>query len=128
VVVLVVLSSCFWRRESEVVGVFALAGAVNTFDTLYLKPGGVYERLVYNLKRERVLRYKGKWEYYPDRIILHSWFLNLDRDLVKFPELAADTGLVVSTGFDVFSIDTVTFCTGYLPDEHCYKRVRGGGR
>ena len=47
---------------------------------------------------------------------------NLDRDVVKFPELLGDTAgglgsIIESKG------GTLVFCTGYLDRENCYQRV-----
>ena len=109
--------------EDEIVGSYAAVGYVNCVDTIVLSQGGSYERKVYAANGNPLLRMRGRWELVDRaRVTFHSFFFNLDRDLLKFPELLTDTtggmSVIVERRNGSFG-----FCTGYLEGENCYSRV-----
>ena len=106
--------------EKEALGAYVAQGYVNTIDTIYLKPGGVYERRVYASNGSSALRKRNRWELRSDgELVLHAFFLNLDRDLTRFPELTADPGYQINTYFKRSS-GVLMFCTGDQGNKNCY--------
>jgi hypothetical protein len=126
---LLLLSSCVDRfTEQEVLGVYTPVDYKNCFDTIRLKKNGVYHRKVYDIKKHLLLDMKGKWNFYNEeksQIQFHSFYLNLDDNLIKFPELVQDT-----VGGGAFNLErnnnTIAFCVGYysasLPNQNCYQK------
>src|SRR5690606_26087586 len=105
-------------------GYYAPVGYTNTFDTIELKPQGVYHRKVYNKNNKLALEMNGKWYLEKNSIIhLNSHFFNLDRDIEKFPELLQDP-LGGSSGLLETSHGAIEFCVGYEIDSNCYRKVR----
>ena len=114
--------------EQEILGTYTAVHYKNCFDTIQIKNNGIYHRKVYDVKKHLVLDMNGKWKFYNNKksqIQFHSFFLNLDRNLVKFPELVEDT-----LGGGSFNIERnkgkIEFCVGYysedLPNQNCYKK------
>lgn len=124
----VLLVSCRSYTEKELVGFYAPADYKNTFDTIQLKEHNVYQRKVYDKNKKLVLEVQGEWRIKEDVIEFKSpYFFNLDRDLVKFPELLQDT---ISNGFGYIwrKKGTLEFCVGYaavdLPNQNCYRKLK----
>ena len=59
-----------------------------------------------------------------DFLTLHSFFLNLDRDLIAHPELLSDTGMLMETNMETDN-GSLRFCTGYLENQNCYRKITG---
>lgn len=117
------LAACLHVDEKKALGTYVAQNYVNTIDTIYLEPAGVYERRVYASDGELVLSMRSKWSLSGTReIAFDAFFLNLDRDLLKFPELTADTvgGMHSILGSNGGSLE---FCVGYLEGQNCYRKV-----
>lgn len=115
--------------EKEVIGYYVPTDYNNTYDTIELMENGKYHRKVYDKRKKLILNIMSKYELRNggSKIYFNSYFLNLDRDLEQFPELANDT-----TGGAELIIEkasnTIQFCTGYLsaslPDQNCYHKLK----
>lgn len=123
--ILVFLSSCDVQfQEKELYGVYAPVNYKNTFDTIQLKPQGTYHRKVFNKNNKLVLEMNGKWSLENNTIIhFDSYFLNLDRDIAKFPALLKDTS-GGGGGRLEFRNKTIQFCVGYHEEENCYQKIK----
>lgn len=123
ILAILMLTACLRVDEGEAVGAYVAQGYLNTIDTIYLEPAGIYERRVYTTNGSCVLSMRSKWKLTGDReIAFDAFFLNLDRDLLKFPELTADTlggmhSILESKG------SSLVFCVGYLENQNCYRKV-----
>ncbi|MES2389090.1 MAG: hypothetical protein V4543_13900 [Bacteroidota bacterium] len=113
-------------EESELYGVYVPVGYKNNYDTIVLLKNGQYNRKVYDKKNRLLLNMRGQWDLKNGKeIALHSFYLNTDDDLVKFPYLVNDT--TGGTG-DYLHItnDKTEFCTNYFEnDKNCYCKVSG---
>ncbi|WP_133256895.1 hypothetical protein [Hymenobacter edaphi] len=120
---LLLLSSCVDHfEEAEVYGHYT-PKYIGNFDTLELRPQGVYQRRVYDSNKKLLLKMRGEWSFESEnRILLDRFYLNLDDDLVKFPELVQDTAGGVNTYFETQN-ETIKFCIGYESDENCFYKV-----
>lgn len=109
--IILLFSSCVEHfEEKEVYGYYTPVGYKNNFDTLQLQPDNVYYRKVYDINKKLLLEMKGKWKMEVNhRIILSPFYMNLDDDLVKFPELVNDTTGGVNTYFEMRN-GKVRFC------------------
>jgi hypothetical protein len=114
--------SCHFSQE-EIFGTYVSVNYVNTADTIWIKPNGLYLHRIYTPNGQLLLDTRGEWKQVGIREFKFSeFFLNYDRDLIQFPELLADT--LGSTSVIIESHDsTFEFCTGYLEGEYCYRRV-----
>lgn len=68
----------------------------------------------------------GKWKLLEqaNRIQLIGWYVNLDDDLVKFPELVNDTNMIINTTLEN-EYGIVQFCgVGHHPEENCYQKIK----
>lgn len=117
-------SSCASYTEKELYGTYVPINYKNTTDTILLEPKGIYQRKVYDKNKNLALQMKEKWNLEKNTVIrFDSYFLNLDRDITKFPELLKDTlsgggGLVESHN------DTIRFCVGYYQNQNCYQKIK----
>ncbi len=116
------LVSCSLKR-SDIVGMYSAVSYLNTYDTILIKKGGDYERKVYDKSKNLALKMNGKWEYENGALVMHSFFLNLDRDIVAFPELLADTSMSMEVQIERNG-GQFKFCTGYLNNQNCYQKVK----
>jgi hypothetical protein len=123
------LSSCVDSfTEQEILGTYTPVDYRNCFDTIQLKINGVYHRRVYDIKKHLVLDMNGKWHFKNKKnsvIEFSSYFHNLDRDLIKFPELVTDTIGSWSHMIER-SNKRIEFCVGYysadLSNQNCYQK------
>jgi hypothetical protein len=127
-IVLLVLAATGCRRQfrmSDLEGTYVPVDFNNTTDTIRLVRNGVYQRVVYNVSNEMVLKMSGRWEFDPlgNALRLHGFYLNLDDDLASFPELVNDTSMEMNTIVQQSTMG-VQFCVGYISGENCYCRVR----
>ena len=119
-----VMASCGLVLDSEVPGVYVPVDFKNTYDTIWVFGNGSYRyrRKVYNKNGKLVLDVEHSYRMALGGIGFDTFFLNLDRDLVKFPELIDDF-------FDYaeFALEKkkgiVQFCTGYDDGEGCYIKL-----
>jgi len=116
-------------KEKEVIGYYVPIGYNNTYDTIQLMEEGKYHRKVYDKKKKLILNIMSNYKLRSggSKIYFNSYFLNLDRDLEKFPELANDT--LGGAELVIEKIDnTLQFCTGYLsaslPNQNCYHKLK----
>jgi len=117
------LLACMHVDEKEALGTYVAQSHVNTIDTIYLEPAGTYKRRVYASDGELALSMHGKWKLSGSReISFDGFFLNLDRDLLKYPELVMDTDRVESSILES-SGGSLKFCVGYLEGQNCYQKV-----
>lgn len=108
--------------NKQLVGAYASVGYVNTYDTIILKPEQQYERFVYDKNNKLSLHMKGRWTYDDGLLTMHSFFLNLDRDIVAHPELLTDTVMSMEAKIETKNLK-LRFCTGYGDNEYCYQQV-----
>ena len=108
--------------EKEILGEYAAVGYINTRDTIKLNKQGVYERLVYDKNNKLSLHMKGNWKYKDGVLSMGSFFFNLDRDIVSYPELLNDTTMRMGVLIETIN-GKLKFCTGYSPNENCYQSI-----
>jgi len=121
------LAACLDVDEKEALGAYVAQNYVNTIDTIFLEPAGEYERRVYASDGKLVLRMRSKWSISGTReISFDAFFLNLDRNLLKYPELIADTDRVESSILESNG-GSLEFCVGYLENQNCYRKVPSSG-
>jgi len=118
-------SSCInYYTEQELYGEYAPMRYKNTYDTIELTSGNIYHRKVYNKNNKLVLKMSGKWIMESEnRVQFYSFFFNLDRDVIQFPELLTDTVGGLSTYFETRK-GIIGFCTGNYVDSNCYRKIR----
>ena len=108
--------------EEEVVGTYVAQDLENTIDTVFLENNGVYRRRVYTAEGHLALNTQGRWDLEAGGgLILDNFFLNLDRDLTRFPELTLD-GMQINTPFERSS-GVWKFCAGDYVGEGCYHHL-----
>lgn len=114
--------------EKELIGVYAPTDYKNTFDTIQLKEHNKYHRKVYDKNKKLVLEMNGKWELDGSYIKFKSFYLNLDDDLVNFPESVRDTTGGWGGNVERRKGGTIEFCVGHLsaslPDQNCYQKLK----
>lgn len=121
-----VLISCSYSTR-EMIGTYAPMDYKNTYDTIQLAEDSIYYRRVYDINKKLVLKMKGKWKVDHDIVEFEPpYFWNIDRDLVKFPELLNDT-IGNGIGYIWKQSWTIQFCVGAdaadLPDQGCYLKI-----
>ncbi len=124
-IILTLLFSCTEHfEEKELYGYYSPVDYKNTFDTLHLQPKGIYYRKVYDGNKKLLLNTNGKWNVEKDgKVKLNGFFLNLDNDLVKYPETVNDDGMELLTNFETNS-SVIQFCCGYKQGENCYQKIK----
>lgn len=66
----------------------------------------------------------GNWKLKTHSIIHFSpFYLNLDQDIAKYPELVQQNDLGDWTGLLTKKNNNVQFCIGYDLREKCYKKI-----
>jgi hypothetical protein len=123
-ILILFFSSCdIHFTEKEMYGFYSPENYKNTYDTIYLKPQGIYHRKVFDKNRKLALEMYGKWVLEKNTTIrFESFFLNLDRDIIKFPELLSDTSDNGGGWIDTKK-NNIQFCVGYNEGENCYQKV-----
>lgn len=111
--------------EKELYGSYVPINYKNTTDTILLEPKGMYHRKVYDKNKNLVLEMEGKWNLVAQKtkIKLNHFYLNLDDNLLRFPESARDTSMEVITNLETRS-GVIKFCVGYHENENCYKKIK----
>lgn len=111
-------------KENELYGFYAPVGYKNNFDTIELKPKGVYHRKVYDKNNKLVLEMNGRWKFENNHIVhFEPFYLNLDDDLIKFPNVTKDTSGGWRGSFKTHK-GKIQFCVGYHQGENCYCKVK----
>lgn len=108
--------------EKDVIGIYTTYELENTKDTFIFKEKGIYNRKIYNKENKLLKNYLGDWKISNQRkILIDNFFLNLDRNLDKYPELLNDTMSEIIT--PIFRKDgKISFCTGYS-DDFCFSKI-----
>lgn len=123
---ILLFSSCVEHfEEKEVYGYYTPVCYKNNFDTVWLKPDGIYHRKVYDRNKKLLLEMNGKWSLteQKSKLKIDGFYLNLDDDLVKFPHLVMDTNMELISVIKTNN-NAIEFCVGHRPDENCYQKVR----
>lgn len=127
-------ASCKNYTEKEIVGFYAPVDYKNNFDTIQLQENNIYHRKVYDFNKKLVLEMQGEWKLDGTAIKFYPFYLNLDDDLVKFPENVQDT--TGGWAGDIWHINeplsqtkrkAIAFCVGHqsaTKDENCYQKIR----
>lgn len=126
--IVLLLTSCIEHfEEREIYGYYTPIDYKNSFDTIQLLPDGVYHRKVYDRNKKLLLEMNGKWTLKDnENLQFDPFYLNLDDDLVKFPEQVKDT-----TGGWAGNLEAnngkIQFCVGYyapkLSNQNCYCKL-----
>lgn len=117
-----VIMSCQGINQNEVYGKYSPMSYKNTFDTLIIKKEGKYRRVVYDKMKTKLLDYESKYSLDGNLINFDSFYFNLDKDLVAFPNDVKDVDMTFTTYFE--EIDgNVSLCFGYHEGENCYKKI-----
>lgn len=120
------LVSCTSFNEKEISGVYSLVDYKHTFDTIVLFENNQYFRTVYDAHEKLVFKQQGKWELDNDFIRFDQFYLNLDDDLIQFPNLIADS-LDSWGGYIIKSNGLIEFCVGHLSatlkNQNCYQKI-----
>lgn len=115
--------SCGAVKEKQMIGNYVPVNYKNTYDTITLLTENICQRKVYDKFNKLALLMNGKWYVEgQSTITFNSFFLNFDRDIVKFPELLKDTAMELSVEVSKRS-GRIYFCTGYFDDESCYNKI-----
>ncbi|MEP6464911.1 MAG: hypothetical protein ABJB05_01340 [Parafilimonas sp.] len=123
-IIILIFSACDNSyKEKELYGAYVPIDYKNTFDTIILKPNGEYNRKIYNKNNKRVLDMNGEWEFKnSNRLKIEGFYLNLDDDLIKFPNSINDTDMSIDTYFETQN-SVIKFCVGYHHNGNCYKKI-----
>lgn len=121
-ILLTVLFSCQNIGENDIYGKYVPISYVNTFDTLTIYKNGKCNRVVYDKNGKKLLNYNSKYTLNGHTIKFSDFYLNLDIDLVAFPEDESDANTTFTTFFEKKNSDIV-LCFGYHDGENCYKKI-----
>ncbi len=121
-VLLLLLFSCQNISSEDIYGKYSPISYKNSFDTLTINKDGIYNRRVYDKKKKRLLNYNSKYKLEGNTINFDDFYLNLDKDLVTFPEDINDVDMTYTTFFEKKD-KNITLCFGYHSGENCYKKV-----
>ena len=114
--------SCKGIDENEVYGKYYPVSYNNTFDTIIIKKEGKYRRVVYDKMKRKLLDYESTYSLDANSIKFESFYFNLDKNLVAFPDDVKDVDMTFSTFFE--EIDgNLSLCFGYHEGENCYKKL-----
>jgi hypothetical protein len=122
---LMVLASCGNHlKEAELYGKYVPVSYKNNFDTIQLKPQGVYHRRVFDRSNKLLLEMDGRWRLNKNsQLTFESFYQNLDDDLIRYPDSVKDTLLQLITDVDISNTD-VRFCIGFYDNgQNCYKKL-----
>lgn len=114
--------SCQINPE-KVYGTYVPASYKNTYDTITIKTNGSYKRCVYDKTGKKLLDYEAKYKLNANSIKLDDFYLNLDKDLKRFPEDVEDTDMSYTTSFERNG-DHIFLCFGYYEGRNCYEKIK----
>lgn len=115
------LFSCQNISRNDMYGKYSPISYNNTYDTLTINNDGTYNRVIYDKKKKRLLNYNSKYTLDGSSIKFTDFYLNLDKDLVSFPEDIHDVDMTYTTFFEKEN-NNITLCFGYHSGENCYKK------
>ncbi len=121
-VLLLLLFSCQNMSSEDIYGKYSPISYRNSFDTLTINKDGTYNRRIYDKNKKRLLNYNSKYKLEGNTIEFDDFYLNLDKDLVTFPEDINDVDMTYTTFFEKKD-KNITLCFGYHSGENCYKKV-----
>jgi hypothetical protein len=124
--IMFLLTSCKERfTNDEMIGTYVPIGYKNNLDTIQIKPQGLYHRRVFDKTNKLVLEMEGTWKLVTQnsQIQIEPFYLNLDDDLVKFPDNVRDTSMVIIKNLETQN-GTIQFCVGYYEGENCYRKIK----
>lgn len=98
-ILLPLLFSCQNISSEDMYGKYSPISYKNTYDTLTIHRDGVYNRVIYNREGKKLLDYDSKYKIDNQSITLSKFYLNLDKDLIAFPEDVEDTNTTYITSF-----------------------------
>jgi hypothetical protein len=128
-ILLFFLYSCLSSfNEQDILGKYSPINYYNNFDTIIIAKNNKYYRKVYDINKKLVLDMSGEWYFTNDNKNIQFWsfYLNLDDDLVKFPESVKDTLGGSQVVIEKFN-GNIKFCFGYfaqdLENQNCYEKL-----
>lgn len=120
-ILLPLIFSCQNISDEDIYGKYSPISYRNTYDTLTIHKNGIYNRMVYNKRGDKLLDYKSKYKLKGLSIKFYDYYLNLDKDLIAFSEDVKDVDMTYTTYFEKKEKDIV-LCFGYHKGENCYKK------
>lgn len=121
-IILPLLFSCQTISDNEVHGKYAPISYKNTYDTLIIHKNGIYSRVIYNRKGKKLLGYNSKYKLDGSSIKFSDFYLNLDKDLIVFPQDVNDVDMTYTSFFERKD-KGIIICFGYHEGENCYKKI-----
>ncbi|KMQ67788.1 hypothetical protein ACM39_10565 [Chryseobacterium sp. FH2] len=121
-ILLPLLFSCQNISDEDIYGKYSPILYRNTYDTLTIHKNGIYNRVIYNKKGEKRLDYRSKYKLKDLSIKFSEYYLNLDKDLISFPEDVKDVDMAYTTYFER-KYKNIVLCFGYYEGENCYKKI-----
>ncbi|MDN3693160.1 hypothetical protein QWZ06_13130 [Chryseobacterium tructae] len=121
-ILLLLLFSCQNISNEDIYGKYSPISYKNTYDTLTINKDGVYNRVIYNIKGKKLLNYDSKYKLDGSSIKFSDFYLNLDKDLIAFPEDVNDIDMTYTNSFKKKD-GNVFLCFGHY-GENCYKKVK----
>lgn len=114
--------------QDEIIGAYVAEEYIHSFDTIYLKNNNLYQRKVYNKKKELLLDMEATYEFdNSNRIDLSSFYVNLDNNLIEFPNEVNDTTSLTSLVLKI-NKDRIVFCLGGIfgngEYDKCYEKIK----
>jgi hypothetical protein len=128
ILVSLVFISCAERfSKEEVLGTYTAEEYTHSFDTIVLQRNNRYHRKVYNIEKELLLDMEATYEFDGNnRIDLSSFYVNLDDNLIKFPNQVSDTTSLTSIILKEHN-GTIAFCLGSIfgkrEFDYCYNKI-----
>ncbi len=116
------LFSCQNISNEDICGKYSPISYKNTYDTLTINKDGVYNRVIYNIKGKKLLNYNSKYKLDGSSIKFSDFYLNLDKDLIAFPEDVKDIDMTYTTFFERKN-KNIILCFGYHEGENCYQKI-----
>lgn len=116
------LFSCQNISDNDIYGKYSPISYQNTYDTLTIHRDGLYTRIIYDKTGKKLLNYNSKYKLNGLSIKFSDFYLNLDKDLIKFPEDVKDTDMTYTTNFENKD-KNIILCFGYHNGENCYKKI-----
>lgn len=128
ILISLVFISCAKRfSKEEILGTYIAEGYTHSFDTIVLQQNNRYHRKVYNVEKELLLDMEATYEFDGNnRIDLSSFYVNLDDNLIKFPNQVSDTTSLTSIILKEHN-GKIVFCLGSIfgksEFDYCYNKI-----
>lgn len=95
----------------------------NTYDTITIETNGSYKRVIYDKTGKKLLSYEAKYKLNANSIKFDDFYLNLDKDLKRFPEDVEDIDMTYTTSFERKG-QNIFLCFGYYEGKNCYEKIK----